>query len=304
MQQQQHIVIVGGSGSIGQAIVAELTAQRVSSIIISRSPETKAPFPQDQRGLVQRVSYGELPAAMRDASAVINLAGANVGKGRWTHKRKREIVSSRLDVTRQIVDILKGMQKPPALIQASASGFYGNTSVPSNEAMGAGNTFLAQLCVEWEAQAKRAADVTRVAILRLGVVLSTTDGALHSMLFPMKIGLGGVLGNGNQGFPWISQRDAARAFVWAAHNEIHDVVNVVAPEFHTMRTFVRTLGTALKRPTIMGIPEIALYALLGSQAQIVCHGQHVVPNRLLGSSFQFLHPTLTHALNETLKEMS
>lgn len=283
------VVLAGGSGFLGRHLASALRQQGFSVITVSRS------VPKGGDG--STVSWEALPDVVDGATAIVNLAGSNIGGKRWSNKVRHEILQSRVDATRRIVAAIRSAKHPPALINASAVGYYGNTFVPCNEAIPAGQTFAAQVVDKWEHEANAAADVTRVAILRIGVVLDAKEGALPRLTLPMKLFIGGPLGSGRQWFPWVHLDDVVNAFVWAITT--HDAsgpYNVVAPDDVTMRQFAKELGRMLHRPSWLRVPEFILRLLLGRQADIVVHGQHVIPMRLPGTSYRFTHPTLAEAL--------
>lgn len=287
----KRIVITGGTGFLGRKIIAACLAKGHEVTVISRTNI-------DINGC-RVVGWDQIQSAIGTSDAVINLAGSNVGGPRWTWKVRKEILESRLSSTRSIVSAMRQSDMPPALINASAVGFYGDTMVPSSEAMGAGATFLASVTSAWEQEAMRAAEFTRVACLRIGVVLDSSQGALPKLLLPIKLGLGGPLGSGRQWFPWIHVDDVVSAFVWAVeNNSVYGPVNLVAPDACTMKQFATAVGRALRRPTILRVPEAVLRVILGDQADIVVHGQHVVPTRLQVLGYQFVHPTLENAVKD------
>ncbi|MBM4178295.1 MAG: TIGR01777 family protein [Ignavibacteria bacterium] len=289
----KKIVITGGSGFLGQAIAARLVANGSDVVIVSRG--------QHRIAGCRVVGWEMLQQVVEGADAVINLAGSSVGGPRWSARVRHEIRKSRIESTQHVVDAIAKCSHPPSLISASAVGYYGNTMIPSNEAMGAGASFLANVTAAWEKEALKAQVHTRVACLRIGVVLDPHQGALPKLVGPMKAFVGGVLGSGRQGMPWVHVNDVVSAFVWAVDSkDAYGAINVVAPEAVTMAEFIGTLGSVLKRPTWLHVPTIALRLLLGRQADVVLHGQHVVPYRLLGSNFTFAHPTLRNALEDLL----
>jgi uncharacterized protein (TIGR01777 family) len=289
----KHIVITGGTGFLGGAITRALLDRGDRVTIVSRGAR---PIPG-----CSVVGWDALQQAVDTADAVINLAGSSVGGPRWSAKVRHEILNSRLDATKRAVDAIKKAPHAPCLVSASAVGFYGNTMVPSNEAMGAGATFLAVVTDAWEREAVKASQDARVAIMRIGVVLDAAEGALPKMVTPMKMFVGGVLGSGRQWLPWVHVQDVVSAFLWAVDNEeAYGVINLVAPEAVTMKTFTTALASVMGRPSWLPVPALALRLLLGQQADVVLHGQHVVPNRLLGSNFTFAFPSLRKALGHLL----
>lgn len=287
----KRYIITGGTGFLGRAITAALTQRGDEVVCITRGRSNGANLR----------TWDELPTLVHGAQAVINLAGSSVGGPRWSARVRHEILTSRTESTRKVVDAIRQTDAPPALISASAVGIYGNTMIPSNEALPAGQTFLAEVTAAWEREAERARPYTRVCTMRIGVVLDPREGALPKMALPMKLGLGGPLGSGRQHLPWVHRDDVVAAFLWAADDaSAFGPYNVVAPESVTMRQFASALGKVLHRPSWLPVPSPALRLLLGKQADVVLHGQYVIPSRLLGTPFHFAHPSLDEALRDLL----
>lgn len=289
----KRIVITGGTGFLGKAIAQQLVSRGDQVVIISRGSHSVPGCTVD--------GWASLRRHVAEADAVINLAGSSVGGPKWSARVRNEILVSRTESTQQVVDAVLASPKAPCLINASAVGYYGNTMLPSSEAMGAGATFLATVTSAWEHEAMKASRHVRVACMRIGVVLDAAQGALPKMLLPMRLFVGGVLGSGRQWLPWIHIDDVVASFVWAVDNEeVYGAVNVVAPESATMKEFITLLGRVVRRPTWLPVPAFALRLLLGRQADVVLHGQHVLPNRLQALGFRFAHPTLRNALEDLL----
>lgn len=288
----KRYILTGGTGFLGRAITAALQRRGDDVVSITRGRGNG----RDLR------TWDELPAIVDGAHAVINLAGSSVGGPRWSAQVRHEILTSRTESTRKVVDAIGRAQQPPALISASAVGYYGNTLIPSNEALPAGQTFLAEVTAAWEREAERARAYTRVCTMRIGVVLDPREGALPKMALPMKLGIGGPLGSGRQYLPWVHRDDVVGAFLWASDDaSAFGPYNVVAPESVTMRQFATTLGAVLHRPSWLPVPSPILRLLLGKQADVVLHGQYVIPSRLLGTPFHFAHPHLASALRDLLR---
>jgi len=285
-----RVVIAGGSGFIGTALTEALNGEGHDVVVISRK----------RRHVEGAASAGwddDLVALFDGAGAVVNLAGANVGAHRWTSSYRKEILDSRVSSTRAIVDAILHCVRPPALVNASAVGFYGDTSIPGDESQPAGATFLADICRLWEAEAERAGTVTRVAVLRLGLVLDRNEGALPRMAGPMKFFIGGPLGPGDQWMPWVHRDVVIGAFRWAiASPQVHGPYNITAPGIVRMKEFSKALGTALHRPSWLPVPSIVLRIVLGLQADLVIHGQYAHPMRTEMDGFRFRHPHLAEAL--------
>jgi uncharacterized protein (TIGR01777 family) len=289
-----RIVLVGGSGYLGTEVARRLQAKGHSLVNVSRNGKAAAGAPG--------VRYTQLLEMCQGADVVVNLAGANLGAKRWSPERREEIVNSRVDITRQVVQAIAACERKPALVSMSAVGYYGNTMIPSGEALGHGSTFLGELCNVWEHEAMQAAAVTRVVILRMGVILDPKEGALAKILPFIKAWIGGVIGSGRQWFPWIHREDAVEATIWAIlSTDAYGPYNIVAPESVTMKTFIKELGAAAHRPTMFPVPSILVRVLYGKMGDTVLHGQLVKPVRLLGTSFRYAFPTLRAALKDLIR---
>ncbi len=265
---------------------------------------------------VRRDASGELqwsiergfdpPEALTGYDAVIHLAGENIAGGRWTDARKQTIRSSRVEGTRRVADALRlADPRPTVFISMSAVGYYGargSSQLDENSEPGEG--FLADVCGAWEAEAKAAASLEglRVVRLRLGTVLGD-GGALAKMLPAFKMGVGGRLGSGDQYMSWIHLDDVVRAIVHVlTHDECEGAFNLTAPEPATNAAFTAALGKALRRPTFLPVPKFALRAAFGEMAEhLLLSGQRVLPKRLLETGFEFGHPDLGAALSAALR---
>ena len=299
----QRIVIAGGTGFIGQMLAKRLHAEGFDVVLLSR-PQRK----QSKKQLVGRMvpwspneGVGAWQQEIEGAFAVVNLAGANVGGKRWSNRVRSEIMSSRIDPTRTLVSAIAMCDARPSLISTSGSGFYGNTLGPTNEAGGAGGTFLATVCRRWEEEAMHGAQFTRVAIMRLGVVLDKTDGIVSRLLPFFRAFVGGPLGSGRQWLPWVHKEDVVNAYHHAiTRDHIEGVYNIASPEIVQMSGFALGMGRATKRPSWLRVPTYLVRLLRGRQADIILHGQHIVPMRTIVDGFQFKHHTLTPALQDIL----
>jgi len=292
-----QIVIAGGTGFLGTAIADRVLKGGGRVTIISRHPSK-----QNRRGgeSLRYVSWdADLSEVLECTYAVINLSGANVGSKRWSAKRKREIFNSRVEATRALVSAIARLSNPPALIQASAVGYYGNTSVPSTEAMPVGATFLSVVCQHWENEAKKAEAFTRLVTLRIGVVLDRNEGALAKLKIPTIWFIGGPLGSGQQWMPWVHREDVIRGFLWAALSKsAHGEYNLSAPNPVRMSTMARVLAKVLRRPSYLPVPSFVLRLILGEQADLLLHGQYIIQRRLEMDGFRFQFRDLSTALTD------
>lgn len=248
-------------------------------------------------------------AALSQCDAVVHLAGESI-MGRWTDPKKTRVLDSRVASTRALATTLANLEGGPrTLIVASAIGYYGDTGQTDAriEDDPAGNTetdFLADVCVQWEAAADPARQAgIRVVHVRIGIVLSLDGGALATMLLPFKLGLGGVVGRGDQWMSWIALADLTRIIEHAIDTpEISGPINAVAPEPATNRQFTKALGRVLRRPTVLPVPGFVPKLLYGRECAnaLVLGSIRVVPRHLLDAGFTFELPDLDKALRYEL----
>ena len=221
----------GGTGLVGSALATRF----VRPTILSRSQRANAPDDTGPRFVRWQPDEGPPPAeALTDHDVVFHLAGEPVAKGRWTEAKKQRIRDSRVMATRRLVEgIAAAERKPQVLVAASAVGYYGSsgdTLLSENAPPGSG--FLAEVCIDWEAEAMKAAQYgVRVVCVRIGIVLSRQGGAIEQMLLPFKMGLGGRLGDGQQWMSWIHINDGVVGLLChAAESDISGPMNGVAPQ--------------------------------------------------------------------------
>jgi hypothetical protein len=250
---------------------------------------------------VVRLGRGERAGEVQGLDAVVNLAGAGVGDGRWTEGRKHEIRESRVRTTEALVaGILRTSRRPSVLINGSAIGYYGDRGdTPIDESSPRGTGFLAEVVEAWEAATRPVEEAgVRVVKVRTGVVLSPDAGALAKMLPVFRAGAGGRLGSGKQVFSWISLEDVLGAIHFALRTaSFQGVANLTAPEPVTNAGFTHVLGRVLHRPTVAAVPAPVIRALFGEMGQdSVLSGANVVPRALLDAGFRFRWPGLEDAL--------
>ncbi len=319
----KRIVITGGSGLIGRAVTRELVDAGWEVVWLSRRPQRLQNLPNgvSAEAWDARTSHGWGPMLDGD-TAILNLAGENVAGGvwprnRWTAGRKRRIRDSRLDAGRAVSEaITKAKKKPCVLLQASAVGYYGPRGDETiTETAEPGDDFLARVCVDWEASTAGVArgeaeeDGVRRVVLRIGVVLSPDGGAFPKLLQPVKLGVGGPLGNGRQWMPWIHIDDIAGAirFLLEDGSFLEDTgvsgpYNLTAPAPERNRDLTRTLGRVVRRPTVLPAPAFGLRLLLGDMADVLLTGQRAVPARLQQAGYAFRFPELEPALRDLVRD--
>ncbi len=288
------IAIAGSSGLIGSALTSALRAADHRVVRIVR----RAPSNADE--VFWNPDAGEFdPNALRGVDAVVNLCGVNVGAKRWSGAFKQSLRDSRIGPT-EVLSNAVVEAGVPALINASAVGFYGDTrGRVVEETAPPGRGFLAGLCEDWEAATEPARQAgTRVVLVRTGLVLSPSGGMLSRIKPLFSLGLGARLGNGKQYMPWISLEDEIRALLFAiGHADIAGAVNLTGPAPVTNAEFTAALGRAVNRPTLLLVPGFALRTVLGEFAdEGLLGGQRAIPAVLERAGFEFHHNTIREAL--------
>jgi uncharacterized protein (TIGR01777 family) len=290
-----RIIIAGGSGFLGSALVTHLAAENHQVVILTRHPRstdpsrprvTFEPWSSDGRS-------GSWAKTLDNADAVINLAGESIAAKRWSTAQKQKIGESRLLATRSLTTAIRGASKPPRVfVSGSAIGYYGDRGDETlTEASAPGTDFLAAVCKDWEAAANAIGDLTRVVLIRTGIVLDRKGGALPKMLPPFYLFAGGPIGSGRQYQSWIHRDDWVRMVAWSVTNDaVRGPLNVAGPRPITNKEFASALGHALKRPSVMPAPPFALRVALGEMADaLLLSSQRVLPVRAtdLGFTFRF-----------------
>ena len=298
---EMHIVIAGSSGFIGSALIELLLrdGHRVTRLV--RSKPTDAPA-APEHSLWD--PYRELIdlEIIEQADAIINLSGESVAS-RWTAKKKKAVLESRIKSTALLTRAVSSAQTPPRIfISASAIGYYGKGGETwFDESSDRGEGFLADVCAEWEAAAMEVNNsVTRGVLPRFGVVLSKKGGALKKMLPVFRLGLGGRLGSGEQYLSWVSLEDALKVLTFSLQQDIvTGPLNVCAPAPVTNKEFTKALGTALRKPVKLPVPAPILHLAFGQMAdETLLSSARVRPSKLLSSGFQFQDPELYKFLQE------
>ncbi len=301
-----RVTVTGATGLIGSHLLDALRMRGAQVTVLTRDPGAAS----SRLGDVETIGWDPMsepaPAEALDGrDAVVHLAGEPIAQ-RWSAKAKRAIEESRVIGTRNLVDGLSRAEaRPGVLVSSSAIGYYGaHGEEPLDEDAPPGADFLAGVCVEWEAEARRASELgLRGVAVRTGVVLDRAGGALAKMLPPFKLGVGGPVAGGRQYISWIHTDDLVGIMLTALEDERWEgPVNATAPTPVSNRDFARALGRALGRPSLLPVPGLALRALYGEMADIVTSGARVVPAKALVLGFEFRHPDLERALRAALSE--
>jgi uncharacterized protein len=298
---RQHILITGANGFIGTRLCEALVAGGHQVTALVRGIDRAATLPP-ATDIVTRLD--QLGADCR-LDAIVNLAGEPIARGRWTEARKLALIDSRLTVTRAVIDLIRRLDsKPGVLVSGSAIGWYGmRGDEPLSEADAPRDCFSHQLCAAWEACARDAeAFSTRTVLLRIGIVLGVEGGALANLITPFRFGGGGPIGDGRQWMSWITRDDLIRLIAHViATPQISGPLNATAPHPVRNAEFVAAFGKALHRPALLRMPAFAMRLLFGEMAaELLLHGQRVIPVRALATGFAFQNTDIADAFGAVL----
>ncbi len=296
------IIISGGTGLIGKRLIELLEKKNHNVFVLSRNKTSQ------NKSYLWDISINYVdPNAISDADYIIHLAGENIAGKRWSDQQKKIIVESRTQSTNLLFEKVKELN--PSLkgfISASGIGYYGaitsnkiysETDLPAND-------FISKVCVEWENSVQKFNSINiRTVILRTGIVLSKSGGALEKIIKPIKLRIGAALGNGNQFMPWIHIDDLCNLYIQAIENKDYNgIYNAVSPEHCTNTNFTETLASILNKPIwLPNIPEFILKIIFGELSVILLEGSKVSSDKIEKMNFKFKYPSLLTALQNLLK---
>jgi uncharacterized protein (TIGR01777 family) len=301
-----RLLLLGCSGFVGRELVPFLLELGHSLTLVSRRSRPFPALASDRLVCLaldpaDPASWEQEPLrqALAAAEGVVNLVGEPIAERRWTPEHRQRLIDSRVRSTELLAEAIRRLPHPPGvLVSGSAVGFYGtSTEQRFQESSPAGDDFLGQLCLRWEAAAQAVPSGCRLVILRLGIVLGPDGGALGKMLPVFRAGFGGPVGSGRQWMSWIHRHDLCRLIATALEDTAYSgTYNAVVPEPVRMGAFASALGRSLGRPSLLPVPGAILQLLLGDGAQVVLEGQQVLPQRLVAQGFQYRFAELSAAL--------
>lgn len=301
----QTVLITGGTGLVGSALTKQLLSQNYKVIILSRSVQSSTL--QGLSFAQWNIEKGEIDeSALQSADIIVHLAGANVAKKRWTEKRRKEILNSRVLGSALLYNTLKKCShKIKKIVSASAIGWYGtDPSIPNpapfTENKSSSDDFLGNTCLAWEQSVKAFRELEiDYALLRTGIVLSNRGGAFEAFLKPLRFGFASVLGKGNQVISWIHINDLVSMYMEAIRNKsVKGIYNAVAPEPVNNRNLNLELARQLRGRyyTVLPVPKFVLSMVMGEMADEVLKSATISCEKILQTGFEFQFPTIKQAI--------
>lgn len=282
-----RIIITGSSGYIGKALIENLEERHHQVISINRE-----------------LLYGStdnLQDVIRNFNTIICLSGSSILK-RWTKTNKKVIYDSRVITTRNLVKAINGLpieEQPQKYISASAVGIYKSGQYHDEHSTDFDNGFLGEVVKDWEDASADLPEKVNHVVFRIGLIIGKEAKPIKNLLLPIKLGLGAMVGNGRQPFPFIHVSDVLKAFIQATESDNYSgIYNLVAPQIVTNGEFTKILGKCLNRTIYFRIPGFIVKLFLGKASSLLTFSPEVAPTRLLHSGFKFSYPTIKEALNE------
>ncbi len=291
-----RVAVTGASGLIGSALLPVLRGAGHDVVSLVRGEPGAGEASWDPAAGTIDV------AGLQGIDAIVHLAGENIGQ-RWTETSRKRILDSRVQGTRLVAETAAALDPQPALLVASAIGFYGQQGDQElTEDSPRGEGFLGDVVSAWERSAEPAREAgVRVVHFRQGLVLSKKGGALGRMLLPFRAGVGGRIGGGRQWWSWVAIDDVAAAYRFALEHPLDGIYNLAAPGVVRNADFVDKLGNVLSRPTIFPLPGVAVRLAFGEMGEeMLLGGQRVVSEKIRGQGFDFAYPELEGALGHVL----
>jgi len=301
---ENRVLISGGTGFVGSYLSEYLINRGYKISILSRKLDQNT---EDIHYYIWDVENNKIDKnCLHNVQIIIHLAGENVAASRWSDKRKTQLLESRLNSTLLLYNLLeRETNTVNTFISASATGIYGSSTTDhvyrEKDLLGA--DFLADVCLNWEAQVFKIKDLgIRTVVLRTGLVLAKDNGALAKMIIPFKLGLGSALASGKQYTPWIHIEDLCKMYLYALENStMENAYNAVVGDDINNEEFSKTLSKVLKKPFFMPrVPKFILTVVFGEMAVILTEGSRVSSEKIRKEGFKFSYPRLIKALQNLL----
>lgn len=304
--KMKTVLITGGTGLVGSRLTEMLIGKGYRVLWLSRERNLHAGITTYQWDYRNNEIDNE---ALEQADVIIHLAGSNLGEGRWSDEKKREIVESRVRTAELLLERLKLIGRiPGAFISASATGYYGpgvDERIYTEEDVLSESDFLSTTCRKWEDAAFSFNELPgiRTVILRTGFILSRDSEAFKKMVLPTRLGVGSPLSSGRQYLSWIHLDDICRLYISAIEDStLQGVYNAVAPEYITNAGFMRTLAKVMKKPFFFpAVPAFVLRLVMGEAADMVLDGSRISSRKIQNAGYRFQYDTAEKAITASLR---
>ena len=299
------VLIVGGSGLIGKALAESLIADSHDVWVLTRHPESAKLLPGVQAVGWDGKSSDGWGYLANEVDAIVNLAGESLSKWPWTKQRKQLFYRSRIEPGQAVVAAVRAAVRPPkVLVQSSGINYYGLSGTPADESTSPGIDFLSNLALAWEASTEGVEKFgVRRVIIRTAVVFAKNALLYDLMALPVRLFVGGKLGDGKQAVPWIHIDDQVGAIRFLLENDQTDgAFNLVAPDVQSNAAFYQTMAKVMKRPYWFPVPAFAMNLVLGEMSVLVLEGRFSRPTKLLEMGYKFKFPELEGAIQDLVSK--
>lgn len=300
MNVNEHILITGATGMLGKGLIQALLESGHQVSILSRKPTEIS----NVKVFLWDVNKWQIDAScLEGVNTIIHLAGEGIAKEKWSAKRKKELIDSRVLSARLLFKVLgEHSNQVKNFISAAAVGYYGHRADGIlTESSPAGDDFMSECCTKWEQAADEGKELgLRVVKIRTGIVLSKDDGALPQMSVPVKLFVGAPLGTGKQWIPWIHHQDMTQIYLHAVKNlSMEGTYNACAPFPVTNKTLTKAIARQLHRPVWpISVPESMMKLILGEMSAVVLNSTNTSAQKLLSTGFIFSYTKLEDALSD------
>ncbi|UZT98624.1 TIGR01777 family oxidoreductase [Chryseobacterium fluminis] len=300
----KEVVLITGAGGMIAKELSKKLSKEYEVRLLTRKKKHHNEFEWD----IDRQTIDE--SAFENVSHIIHLAGANISEKRWTDERKKQLISSRVESAKLLLNILRKKNiRLKSFISASGINYYGTVTSEKifTEQDPPGNDFLSEVVILWEKAAddfKEQNIAERVVKMRTAVVLSEKDGALKKMVPTIKNYIGSPLGTGKQYMPWIHIKDICSMYEFALRNkEVQGSYNATSPQHTTNENLTKKIAEVLKKPLLMpNVPGFVLKLIFGDLADAVLEGSRASSEKIQQKGFRFEFPDLKKALEDLLNQ--
>jgi len=299
----KNVLVTGATGVIGRKLVNAFIKRGDKVIALTTNAGSAAKVLSGLSNIVQWNDISSLYS--QNIDIMVNLAGKNLGEKRWDEEFKKDAWDSRINSTREIIELIEKLKnKPGVLLSASGSDYYGDRGEERiYEDSAPAKDYMAKLCVAWEAEAMKAEKYgVRTAVLRTGFVIAKNSDAVKRLMLPFKLFTGGTIGSGRQYMSWIHIDDAVGIYLYAAdNNSVFGAVNTTAPNPETMKDFCKSLAKALRRPSIFPVPSFAVKMAVGEMSQVILNGRKALPRKIMNAGYKFKFENAIDAWKDVVK---